>query len=645
MTLTILCFLIVLLGCASTSEQQAGREIVEPDSDGSATDSIGSGESGSRDSAEGPAVPPETVTDEEAPAVSGLSSEGGRAGSERKTDDTEPAFVEEESTGVDDGPGAGSAAKGESAEATGAVSEGERSTTGSGGRRPPAAEASGLKAGFADDNMQFGYFINFLEQYGDVPHFELPVQERIIIAVADASGKSVPNAEVAVWYGQDKLVEGLTLADGTYQFNPSEFDASAERYRATVRYGNAGRELTFDRSGDRTQNVRLDVQRRIPQDVPVDLLFIFDTTGSMGEEIHRLKTTIELIHLNLTSLSFQPDIRFGMVLYKDMWDEYRTEVIPLTSSLDAFQEALAKVSASGGGDTPEDLQAALEQSMTSVDWNRDGIRLAFVITDAPPHLDYDQEFTYVDASRSAREQAIKIFTVGTSGLDIVGEYILRQISQYTAGKYIFLTYGETGESEGGRPGSVSHHTGSNFQTDKLEAIIIRFAKEEISYLTDQPLDIDEPYFEAVKIVEEEREETLHTLFTMAIDQLLDFATIRIERDTAAAILPIEAATEGVELDAEYFSERITMAGAESSRFTLVERKDMQKIIDEMKLQLSGITDDENVTKIGELLNAELLISGSLYEREGYELFLKLLRVESGEVLSVTRAKIDSRLGL
>ena len=92
-----------------------------------------------------------------------------------------------------------------------------------------------------------------------------------------------------------------------------------------------------------------------------------------------------------------------------MWDEYRTEVIPLTSNLDVFQDALAKVSASGGGDTPEDLQAALEQSMTSVDWNRDGIRLAFVITDAPPHLDYGQEFTYVDASRSAREQAIKIF--------------------------------------------------------------------------------------------------------------------------------------------------------------------------------------------------------------------------------------------
>ncbi len=63
------------------------------------------------------------------------------------------------------------------------------------------------------------------------------------------------------------------------------------------------------------------------------------------------------------------------------------------------------------------------------------------------------------------------------GLDLGGEYVLRQISQYTYGTYIFLTYGERGESEGGVAGSVSHHTGANYQTDRLEAIIIRLARQ------------------------------------------------------------------------------------------------------------------------------------------------------------------------
>ena len=46
------------------------------------------------------------------------------------------------------------------------------------------------------------------------------------------------------------------------------------------------------------------------------------------------------------------------------------------------------------------------------------------------------------------------------------------------------------------------------------------------------------------------------------------------------------------------------------------------------------------------MGAELLIIGKLYSTaKGYELFLKLLRVETGEVLSVTKAIIDTALGL
>ena len=63
--------------------------------------------------------------------------------------------------------------------------------------------------------------------------------------------------------------------------------------------------------------------RVVDENIPLDILFILDTTGSMGEEINRLKTTIELIHLNLTSLSTKPVVRFGLVLYKDIDDEYR----------------------------------------------------------------------------------------------------------------------------------------------------------------------------------------------------------------------------------------------------------------------------------------------------------------------------------
>ena len=229
---------------------------------------------------------------------------------------------------------------------------------------------------------------------------------------------------------------------------------------------------------------------------------------------------------------------------------------------------------------------------------------------------------------------------------MMGEYILRQISQYTYARYIFLTYGETGESEGGVPGSVSHHTGANYPTDRLEAIIIRFTKEELSFLTDQPLEEGEEYFQALKIEEEKGEETLKTLFDRSLSQLADYSTYRLAIGTPTAMLPILPAEESLNLNAEYFYDHLSRSLSESRVFREVERKDLQKILKEQKLTLSDLVDEKSAPKVGELMGAELLISCKLYEKEKvYELFIRLLRVETGEVLSVTKAKIDTELGL
>jgi hypothetical protein len=288
-----------------------------------------------------------------------------------------------------------------------------------------------------------------------------------------------------------------------------------------------------------------------------------------------------------------------------------------------------------------------------LDWNRDGIRLGFVITDAPPHLDYGQSYTYVQAAREARQKGIKLFSVGTGGLDLSGEIVLRQVSQYTSAKYIFLTYGETGESEGGAPGSVSHHTGANFQTDKLEAIIIRFAKEELAYLTDQPLEEGEDYFTAQKVSGEEREQTLAKLFSMAVSQLIDYSSVRIHAGTPAAVLPLSPAEQNLALNAEYFTEALQLSFMEDSgirqTFRMVERKDLQALLAEMELRLSDLVDSADsgdAGRIGAVIGAELLLMGKLYSKsDGYELFLKLVRVQTGEILSLTKALIDRRLGL
>ncbi len=515
---------------------------------------------------------------------------------------------------------------------------------------PPAAaapSASGLQAGFADDNKQFNYFVNFLAEYGgEVPHLPIPVEERIILKVTDNAGKPVPNADVRVTAEGELLAAGRTYADGTFLFFPSEHAPSIGSYTAAVSALRESRSVVFDRAGKRQVDVKTQAARPAYQNVPLDILFVLDTTGSMGEEIQRLKTTIEIINLNLAALSSRPRVRFGLVLYRDRGDDYTTEVVPLTEDLARFKKSLEGVRADGGGDDPEDLQSALHDAMREVRWNTEGIRLAFVITDAAPHLDYGADYTYVDAVHDARAAGIKVFSVGTGGLDIAGELPLRQISQYTYAKYIFLTYGEQGESGGGAPGSVSHHTGSNYQTDKLEAIIIRFAREELANLTDQPLTDEGDWFQASRTGGEEKAETLAKLFDMAIAQIVDYASFRIPTGTSVAALPIVPQSDGLAADAEYFSEQAVLSLARNRTFSMVERKDLQAILKELELQMSGIADEANAARVGKILNAEMLLTSRMFDRkEGYEVFVKLLRVETGEILSVTKLVIDKGLGL
>ncbi len=512
-------------------------------------------------------------------------------------------------------------------------------------RKVPSA--SGLKAGFADDNKQFNFFLNFLKKYGgSVRKYDLNIEERIILTIKDAEGKTLPDAQVCVKAGRKELCTGTTYSDGTFMMFPSEFSKKHSKYDVEMSYAGHTEKLRIDRQGKRHLDIQLNCKKETVQSVPVDILFVLDTTGSMGEEISRLKSTIEIIKMNLASLPSSPSVRFGMVLYKDRRDSYVTKVVPLTENLADFQASLNKVRASGGGDGPEDLQSALDDTLRKIVWNEKGIRLGFIITDAPPHLDYGQKYTYMDAARDAKKKGIKLFSVGTGGLDIMGEYILRQISQYTYAKYIFLTYGEKGESAGGKPGSVSHHTGSNFQTDKLEAIIIRIAKEELGHFTDSSLDEGEGYFEANKDDDEKSPETLKKLFDMAVSQLVDYSSINIAPGTPAGVIPITATDDDLNADAEYFTEHLIASFSQNKKFKAVERKDIQKIMTELKIGMSGLADDQTAAKVGKLIGAEMLAGGRLYEKkQGYEIFLKLLRVETGEVLAVTKLKIDKGLGL
>ncbi|HNF24677.1 MAG TPA: VWA domain-containing protein [Leptospiraceae bacterium] len=504
--------------------------------------------------------------------------------------------------------------------------------------------SSGLKAGYADDNKQFNYFAGFLEKFKSVPHIDLNISERIFIKIKEKNGKPASGARVRILSGGSEIESGTAFADGTFLFFPSEHSAKLRDYKAVVSKNGAEKEISFKRDGQRNIETVLNVSPN-QTSYPMDIAFIMDTTGSMGEEINRLKSTIELINLNLSGMK-GAKLRFGMVLYRDKGEEYVTKVIPFTSDLDVFRKELDRVSADGGGDYPEDLQSALDEAVNKLNWNRDALKLSFIITDAPPHIDYGQKFNYMEAAKKSKRMGMKIFSIGTGGLDVQGEYTLRQISQYTYAKYIFLTYGEKGESEGGAPGSVSHHTGANFATDKLESIVIRFAKEEYFHANGKPLEEGESYFSANKIKEEKREDTLLKLFDKGVSQLSDFSSLKLEQSSTLGILPAQTEDKSILKNAEYFSEQLLISVKKNSQFKIVERKDLQKVLKEWKLAQDLGNEEESAARYGKMLGAKLLLISRVYKKtNNYEMYMKLLNSETGEVLSVTKLLIAKELGL
>jgi len=122
-----------------------------------------------------------------------------------------------------------------------------------------------------------------------------------------------------------------------------------------------------------------------------DVCFLLDTTGSMSQLIELCKSKItEIVDLLRKIYSSSIKLRLSFLGYKDIQDKPRFQVIDFTE--DPFQIRTylqQQVTASGGGDIPEDLTGGLEE-LKKLNW-KSKKRLCVIITDAPCHGNWYHE--------------------------------------------------------------------------------------------------------------------------------------------------------------------------------------------------------------------------------------------------------------
>jgi hypothetical protein len=220
----------------------------------------------------------------------------------------------------------------------------------------------------------------------------------------------------------------------------------------------------------------------------VDISFVVDATGSMGDEIEFLKVELEDVIRKTFEQYKDLNLNAGSVFYRDRSDEYLTRHIDFKNDLLKLLNFVKLQQAGGGGDYPEAVDAALTVAIDSMQWRPDArTRILFLIMDAPPHDEYKEKITELTIKAAAK--GIRIVPIACSGTNKSTEYLMRCMALATNGTYLFLT----NNSGVGLP--HINPTTDTYNIELLNTLLQRVIKQMISVSACEQAKTEQPVFD------------------------------------------------------------------------------------------------------------------------------------------------------
>jgi Mg-chelatase subunit ChlD len=171
----------------------------------------------------------------------------------------------------------------------------------------------------------------------------------------------------------------------------------------------------------------------------VEVAFVLDTTGSMAGLIDGAKRKIWSIANTIVDNNPDAEIAMSLVAYRDRGDDYIVLPTPLSEDIQGLYGDLTRLQVDGGGDTPESVNAALDHAVNKLKWSSDPDvkRIVFLVGDAPPHMDYEQDKKYPAVMKDAAKRDIVINTV-QAGEDLETNLIWKEIAQMGEGRFMAI---------------------------------------------------------------------------------------------------------------------------------------------------------------------------------------------------------------
>ncbi len=172
----------------------------------------------------------------------------------------------------------------------------------------------------------------------------------------------------------------------------------------------------------------------------LDLVFVMDATGSMGQELRDVQ--VNLLGLVRVLQRLAPSLNVGFVAFKDRSDEYLTRTFPLapmnSANLAGLQRFVERLSARGGGDRPEPVSAGLGKA-TSMNWRREALGWIIVVGDAAEHrnrqsqvLEQVRRFHRYTPLNLIQRRVSSIFT----GRNRAGRQFYQRLAKAGGGDYV-----------------------------------------------------------------------------------------------------------------------------------------------------------------------------------------------------------------
>lgn len=374
------------------------------------------------------------------------------------------------------------------------------------GENPADYKSGTLTAGEWNDNDNWGFLLNLAKTKNiDIPSFGINPLQRIKVSVTNGS-KPAQNVDVKLENDSGKVlfaartdysgtayvfynvstsddipyqitisVDGSVIDTKLLKINdvPDESGQNKNNSQATNSQDSNSENKSNNSNSDSNNQTKGKTKERTSIDEVkfdienkttvkgADIMFLFDTTGSMCDELVYLQKEFT----DIAERTGVDDVRFSIDFYRDHGDAYVTRFNDFTDKKNA-QKQLNAESVDGGGDYEEAVDEALNEAL-SAKWRDEAVKLLFIILDAPPHSTEEANNNLKNVVEKGAEAGIRIIPIASSGVDKVTESIMRTLALMTGGTYTFLT------DDSGVGGSHLEPTIGKYEVEKLNDLLVK----------------------------------------------------------------------------------------------------------------------------------------------------------------------------